>query len=234
MRVCLGELRGAGAQVGLKQGPAHQDLKQRDTDRPHVNLGRLWRIREHLGRHVLESACQGGLLLLQRAAPPEVCDLQHAGCVDEQVVGLDVAVQPAERVHLAKTLQQLLREHDAKLLVKAMRWLIVQLPEQVALFAQLHQHKDVLPLLGNVIQLDNVQHSSCSAHRVDLRVNLPLNAAQREIWSMHHLYGVALMRPAMAHLEHFSEGTPSERGHVRIQLQNACPCRWQRRRRPTT
>ena len=47
---------------------------------------------DHLRRHVLRRAAEGVALLVEHVGPAEICDFEHVVREDEDVFGLDVAV----------------------------------------------------------------------------------------------------------------------------------------------
>lgn len=73
--------------------------------RAHQNLGRPIVLGDHLLCHVLR------LIRLLDARQSEVADFQHAIAVDEQIAGLDVAMQDACRVQILEAAQDLVQKH---------------------------------------------------------------------------------------------------------------------------
>mmetsp|Transcript_69408 Transcript_69408/g.144737 ORF Transcript_69408/g.144737 Transcript_69408/m.144737 type:complete len:215 (+) Transcript_69408:1095-1739(+) len=127
----IGEVGRVEAEVGPADVPLHvvvglspaatewMDPRQEDVEddskAPHVSLGPVPDALEDLGSHVRERAC----LLVQPLAPvsaarqklgkPEVCDLDLPVRLVrvQDVLGLEVAVDDAARVHVSDALQDL-------------------------------------------------------------------------------------------------------------------------------
>ena len=79
--------------LGLERRVPDQELEAKDPECPQVNLLVVVLPFDHLRRQVVEGPAQRGPLGRGRVdAPPEVGDLQVLSDVEQQVLGLDVAV----------------------------------------------------------------------------------------------------------------------------------------------
>lgn len=87
---------------------AEQELVQQDAERPPVDGHAVARVADDLGRQVLRGAAEGvGLALAEPLREAEVHQLQVAGRVEEDVLGLQVTVGDALRF-----VQELEDQHD--------------------------------------------------------------------------------------------------------------------------
>mmetsp|Transcript_15548 Transcript_15548/g.32363 ORF Transcript_15548/g.32363 Transcript_15548/m.32363 type:complete len:334 (-) Transcript_15548:599-1600(-) len=111
--------------VTRKRRAADEQLKREDADRPDIHCGailevgevlvllwaRLIRAQQHLGCHVIQRArTRDWALLTPIYCQTKVRQLQRAIPTDEQVLGLDVPVQDAQRVQLVQRQQKRVQE----------------------------------------------------------------------------------------------------------------------------
>mmetsp|Transcript_10656 Transcript_10656/g.37326 ORF Transcript_10656/g.37326 Transcript_10656/m.37326 type:complete len:421 (-) Transcript_10656:749-2011(-) len=219
--VALAEVRGAGAQGCVQQGPSDQHLVERNAGRPDVHLFVLRCVLQNLRRHVLESACQRCRGLLGQAAPSKVRNLQVATVRQQQVVGLDITVQEAQGMHCLEPQKELASPEDTLCLGEALVCLDVQPAQQVALLAQFEQQKDILVLLDDVqepqhvvalhraVVVVDVLEVRSRTHGLNFGVELSLDASEREVWPMHDLHCITSKSPAVLDHVHVCEGAPS-------------------------
>mmetsp|Transcript_37510 Transcript_37510/g.104278 ORF Transcript_37510/g.104278 Transcript_37510/m.104278 type:complete len:643 (-) Transcript_37510:15-1943(-) len=241
MRVAVRELCRAGAQVGREQRLPNQHLVQRDSGRPHVHRLCLGLVAQDLGSHVLERTSQACRRFLEEGTPSKVGDLQDAPLGAQEIVGLDIAVKEAESMQRLQAQEQLPRPHGSGVLMEALQRLRVELPQEVALLAKLEQEEHIVILLSNVEQLHDMPlHAailsciSCHPHRLDFRLDLLLNPAERKIRAVHNLHREALVCVAVPHFEDLCERSPTQGWCVRAELVLVTPDRGQWRWHPGT
>lgn len=120
-----------------------EEFVKKDAETPDVDLGGLVEVLDDFGRHVLDGAAEGMLcVFLVLGGPAEVADLGVALGVEENVFGLEVAVDYVSVVQVVDGQAHLVEEDED--LVLSQLLLPPEVAEQAALLGVLQDQRYVL------------------------------------------------------------------------------------------
>jgi hypothetical protein len=135
---------------------ADEEGVEDDSAAPHVDGSALvLLLADDLGRGVVGRPA-GSLeqpSVLHKVGESEVDDLHHPCCVDEDVLGFEVAVGDEVGVGVADALNHL-SEEELHFVVRNL--VVLHVVEQLSALRQLHHHEDIVRRVQNLVQLDYV------------------------------------------------------------------------------
>mmetsp|Transcript_38597 Transcript_38597/g.90238 ORF Transcript_38597/g.90238 Transcript_38597/m.90238 type:complete len:465 (-) Transcript_38597:1410-2804(-) len=193
--------------VGDEGRRAGEALESEDPDAPPVGAEAVALVEDDLGGEVLRGAAQGPRAVGDDLGEAEIDHLEVALLVDEQVLGLEVAVDDFEAVHVREDRHDL-RRVEARVLV-GQRRLGGEQREELAAERNLEQHVELALVLvcGDELQDEGVVH-----HREDLLLvhHVLLLLHLDHLGLAHALERVGLDRRLVHHQLDAAEGAHAE------------------------